>query len=90
MALNDICYFFLFVSLSTTLTTIFSPTDEQPPQPEMAQPMLCPFQKEPADLPEKNTISNVANILNRPRKSTDAFNGTELKILCCFWFQITI
>ncbi|XP_034002392.1 shugoshin 2-like isoform X3 [Trematomus bernacchii] len=51
-----------------------SPTDEQPPQPEMAQPMLCPFQKEPADLPEKNTISNVANILNRPRKSTDAFN----------------
>ncbi|XP_034059597.1 uncharacterized protein si:dkey-57a22.11 isoform X4 [Gymnodraco acuticeps] len=51
-----------------------SPTDEQPPQPEMAQPMLCPFQKEPADLPEKKPISNVANILNRPRKSTDAFN----------------
>ncbi|KAJ4922508.1 hypothetical protein JOQ06_021565 [Pogonophryne albipinna] len=51
-----------------------SPTDEQPPQPEMAQPMLCPFQKEPADLPEKKPISNVANVLNRPRKSTDAFN----------------
>ncbi|KAK5920504.1 hypothetical protein CgunFtcFv8_024307 [Champsocephalus gunnari] len=51
-----------------------SPTDEQPPQPEMAQPMLCPFQKEPADLPEKKPISNVANILNRPRKSTDACN----------------
>ncbi|KAK1903089.1 Shugoshin 2 [Dissostichus eleginoides] len=51
-----------------------SPTGEQPPQPEMAQPMLCPFQKEPADLPEKNTDSNVANILNRPRESTDAFN----------------
>ncbi|XP_010787243.1 uncharacterized protein sgo2 [Notothenia coriiceps] len=51
-----------------------SPTDEQPSHPEMAQPMLCPFQKEPADLPEKKPISNVANILNRPIKSTDTFN----------------
>ncbi|KAK5860687.1 hypothetical protein PBY51_022148 [Eleginops maclovinus] len=52
-------------------------TDVQPPQPEMAQPVLCHFQKETADFPEKNSCLNVANILNIPRKSTDAFNDNR-------------
>uniref|UniRef100_A0A8C2Z6Z5 Uncharacterized protein n=1 Tax=Cyclopterus lumpus TaxID=8103 RepID=A0A8C2Z6Z5_CYCLU len=76
-AMNDICYVFLPVLL------VVSATDQLPPQPEIAQPLL-PEPKVPADLPEKNISANVFSLQNRPRASTDLFPGRELqRFWCC-------
>ncbi|XP_049450890.1 shugoshin 2 isoform X3 [Epinephelus fuscoguttatus] len=63
--------------IDTEHLVVGSLTDQLPPQPDVAGRLMCPLEKEPADLPEIKFGADVFNTQNRPQKATDICSDAE-------------